>query len=148
MTVKAHIRTRRAFNEYGTALNPTQKEIDVWLITITESLTNKTVMEVKGIIGIQNETGIWITTPLDNKFWIITNNSEGFNVQEFETAKLDDFYTIFEIDEALDGKADAKHKHMPEDIIDLVPVIESEVSVLTDNFNLFFEKLIRELTNQ
>lgn len=149
MTVKAHIRTTKALHGYGAVdLNPTLDEIDVWFITISESLSNKTAIEVKNILNIQNEYGVWITIPFQNKFWIINNNIEGFNVQEFDTVDLDNIYTIFEVDEALATKADVEHTHSTNDILDLNPVINGYVGELSDKFDLFIDELTRGLINK
>ena len=148
MTVYAHIRTTRALHGYGAVpLNPTSEEMDVWFIAISESLSNKTAIEVKNILNIDSY-GIWITIPFDNKFWIISNTIEGFNVQEFASANLDDVYTILEIDEALAEKADVEHTHSSEDILDLDFTIQNHINELTDDINLFLDKLTRALINQ
>lgn len=148
MTVYAHIRTTRALHGYGAVpLNPTSGEMDIWFITISESLSNKTIIEVKNILNIDSY-GIWITTPLDNKFWIVSNTVEGFNVQEFASANLDDVYTILEIDEALAEKADIEHTHSSEDIIDLELTIQNRINEFSDDVNLFLDNLTRALINQ
>ena len=148
MTVYAHIRTTRTLHGYGAVpLNPTSDEMDIWFITISESLSNKTIIEVKNILNI-NSYGIWITTPFDNKFWIVSNTVEGFNVQEFASANLDDVYTILEIDEALAEKADIEHTHSSEDIIDLELTIQNRINEFSDDVNLFLDNLTRALINQ
>ncbi len=102
---------------------------------------------MKNILNIDSY-GIWITIPFDNKFWIISNTIEGFNVQEFASANLDDVYTILEIDEALAEKADVEHTHSSEDILDLDFTIQNHINELTDDINLFLDKLTRALINQ
>ena len=130
MTVYAHIRTTRALHGYGAVpLNPTGGEVDVWFITISESLSNKTAMEVKSILGI-DAYGVWITIPLNTKFWIVRNTVEGFNVQEFASANLDDVYSILEVDEALENKADIEHTHSPNDIVDLELTIQYQSIIM------------------
>lgn len=143
MTVYAHIRTERTPHEYS-SISFKGGETDVWFVTISQSLSGKTSQEIIEILNIATY-GIWITTPYQNKFWVITNAPEGFNVQELASADLNEVYTMFEIDEALDDKADIEHSHISEDILDLNEVIEEHMAILSSDINNFLDKLCLEL---
>lgn len=146
MTVYAHIKTTRAIHDYSSISFGSKNSIDVWFVTVSQSLSDKTASEVREILGI-NTQGIWITVPYENKFWVVTNTTQEFNVQEFASADLENIYTMFEIDEALAQKADIEHTHTSNEILDLNNVIEENMAILSDDINAFLDAMIQELLN-
>lgn len=144
MTVYAHIKTTRATNDYGSISFNSKNAIDVWLVTVSQSLSEKSRSEVQEILGIVNY-GIWITFPYKNYFWVITNLPQEFSVQEFLSADLEDVYTKYELDTVLSQKAEISHAHAASDILDLDDVIQQNMDILSDDINSFLDDLIQEL---
>lgn len=144
MTVYAHINTLRAENDTGFYANFTEKSVDVWFVVVYQSLSNKTADEVRELLNI-NQNGIWITTPFKNSFWVITNNINGFDVQEFKSADLNDIYNKLEIDERFAQKANIKHQHLPKDIEGLEVVISDNIDESMRDVNNFIDKLTQAL---
>lgn len=143
MTVYAHITTTRAMGNYGN-ISFNGNLTDVWFVTISQSLSNKTSDEVKEILGIE-EYGIWITTPFDNLFWIVNYNLDGLVVEEVASANLDNVYSMFEVDMALQEKADINHTHTTNDITDLQTILTRRMGEMSDDINIFLEKLTQAL---
>lgn len=144
MTVYAHISTLRAENDTGFYANFTEKSVDVWFVVVYQSLSNKTADEVRELLNI-NKNGIWITTPFKNNFWVVTNNINGLDVQEFKSADLSDIYNKLEIEEMLSQKADIQHQHLPQDIEGLEIVISDNIDESMRDVNNFIDKLAQAL---
>lgn len=144
MTVYAHINTLRAESDTGFYANFTEKSVDVWFVVVYQSLSNKTADEVRELLNI-DKNGIWITTPFKNNFWVVTNNINGFDVQEFKSADLSDIYNKLEIDAMLSQKADIQHQHLPKDIEGLEIVISDNIDESMRDVNNFIDKLAQAL---
>lgn len=146
MTVKAFIMTTRALNDNGRVSlqfsNNTNdgSMVDVWFVTISESLSNKTNDEISEILDIR-DYGVWITSPYENKFWIVSYLSDGFNVEELSSATFNDVYDRLEIDSLLEEKADIDHIHSIDDISDLNEKINLATSELAEEVNFLMDNL-------
>lgn len=147
MTVYAHILTTRVDRDYrAMSFDSMSNVVDVWFVIISQSLSNLTADEIKEVVGINNY-GIWITTPVHNHFWMITYNSKEFKIQEFTTAEMDNVYTMFEVDEALEGKADINHIHTPQDVEGLELFVKQHNNQISDDMNLFIDELTQAFIN-
>lgn len=144
MTVYAHIKTTRVNYGSDNVTFNNKDGIDVWLVTVPQSLSEKTSSEIKQILGITSH-GIWITFPYKNCFWVITYLPNEFDVQEFKSADLEDIYTKHDIDVALAKKANASHTHSSNEITDLDETIEEHMDVMADDINNFFDTLTQAL---
>lgn len=145
MTVKAYIMTTRVGNENGKlslqfSNNKQESMVDVWFVTISESLSGKTNDEIAELLDIR-DYGVWITSPYENSFWVVSFLDSGFSVEEMQTATMDKVYTKFEIDEALSNKADIAHTHVLEDLPDFEAKLNLELNELADDVNLLMDNL-------
>lgn len=145
MTVKAYIMTTKVGSENGKVSlqfsnNKNESMVDVWFVTISESLSDKTNDEIVEILDIR-DYGVWITSPYENSFWVISFLDSGFSVEEIPTATMDKVYTKFEIDSVLANKADIAHTHVLEDLPDFEVRLNAGLNELADDVNTLMDNL-------
>ena len=145
MTVKAYIMTTRVGSENGKlslqfSNNKQESMVDVWFVTISESLSGKTNDEIAELLDIR-DYGVWITSPYENSFWVVSFLDSGFSVEELATTTLTNVYNKFEINEVLANKADIHHTHVLEDLPDFEAKLRLELDELADDVNLLIDNL-------